>query len=303
MGFAWLTNPGCLRKSERVTKQANISGFLVEVPIPGKRRRCRLDGFLVPGAKNRPALIIVHGMHSNFYRARWKKALLEGCAEMGIGALSFNNRGVETYTNDERFRDCLADITAAVGLMRKKGYRHVVLVGHSTGCQKATYYQAVKKDPRVRGLVLLAIGDDLAIVRRDLGGAFSKWVRIAKRKVRAGRGSEPLGAPHIPPFSARRFLSIADPASVEARLFDFSHGGPRGWFERLQCPVLCVLAGRDEYETTPPAQMIDQLRRRYHGARFDACIVRGADHGFHDREQTLARQVLKWVGALARLSY
>lgn len=273
-----------------------ICGELVEIAY-GLRRR-PLDGFLLHGNRRKPALIIVHGMHSNFYRSPWKKALLRECAARKIAALSFNNRGAEAGTNSERFRDCIVDLAAAIGFMSRRGYSKVVLVGHSTGCQKATYYQAVRRDPRVIGLVLLAIGDDLAIVRRDLGRSFASWVARARLMVRRGRGNEPLKAPGIPPFTARRFLSIADAQSVEARLFDFSRAGPRRWFERIRCPVLCVLAEKDEYETMPPRQMIQQLKARYRGRLFEARIIRGADHSFRRRERTMARLVAAWSFAL-----
>ncbi len=282
-----------MRSDFRMKRSRGIAGELVE--IEWRPRRRPLDGFLVHGDPAKPAVVIIHGMHSNFYRSPWKKALLRECAAHSLGALSFNNRGAEARTNDERFRDCLADIAAAISFMKSRGYRSVILVGHSTGCQKATYYQAVRRDPRVAGIVLLAIGDDLAIMRRDLGRAFDRWVKRAKRMVKRGRGQEPLGAPGIPPFSARRFLSIADPASVEARLFDLSNSGPRGWFERIRCPVLCILAGCDEYETLPPDQATRQLAARYRGSAFAARVVRRADHSFRGSEKTMAGIVIRWA--------
>lgn len=276
--------------------RASIGGYLIEIPV-GMKKGMTLDGFFVPGDRRRPVVIIVHGMHSNFYHARWKKELMRTFARRRIAVLSFNNRGAEAGTNNERFHDCLSDLAAAVRFAKTVGYRRVILVGHSTGCQKATYYVAVRQDPAVCGVVLLAIGDDLAIVRRDLGRAYRRWLKIARTRIKSGRGDEPLGAPVVPPFSARRFLSIADRRAVEARIFDFT-GGPGSWFARIQCPVLCIAAEHDEYQTVPTAQMISRLKQCYRGARFHARVVRGADHGFQGRESALARVLFRWVQSL-----
>lgn len=276
------------------TLHREIPGRLVDIPLPGRRRR-PLDGFLVEGDRRRPMLVFVHGMHSNFYRSILKKALMRECRRAGFGMLSFNNRGAEDGTNDERFGDGLADIDAALALARRHGYRSFVLAGHSTGCQKITYYQAVRRDPAVRGLALLAIGDDLAIMKRDLGRRFAFWVRRARSAVRTGKGGETLGAPGIPPFSARRFLSIADAGAPEARIFDFE-SGQLGHFRRVRCSVLAMLAAADEYETMPPADIIALMKKRYRGPVFDSRIVKNANHGFHGVEAGVSRTLIAWLG-------
>lgn len=275
-----------------------MPGALVEIPLSSLRP---LDGFLLEGDRRYPLLVFVHGMHSNFYRSVLKKALMQECRRARIGMLSFNNRGAEEGTNDERFKDCLSDLDAAIRFGRSRGYRSFVLAGHSTGCQKITYYQAVRGEDAVRGLVLLAIGDDLAIMKRDLGKNFSSWVRRARAQVRRGAGSVPLGAPVIPPFSARRFLSIADPDETEARIFDFERGA-LDHFRRVRCPVLALLAGVDEYETIRPRDMIARLRAGYRGSWFEGGMVKDADHGFHGMERHVAKVISGWVGVLNRRS-
>jgi pimeloyl-ACP methyl ester carboxylesterase len=270
-----------------------VAGKLVEIPLPGKRNR-PLDGFLVPGDRRRPLLIFVHGMHSNFYRSALKKAFMQECRRLRMGMLSFNNRGAESGTNDERFRDCLADLDAAIAFGKRQGYKSFVLAGHSTGCQKIVYYQALHKSAAVRAMVLLAIGDDMAIMKRDLKQRFDFWVRRACMLVRRGRASDPLEAPVIPPFSARRFLSIADPKEIEAGLFDLENG-KLDYFRRVRCPVLVVIAGGDEYETMKPEDMVSLFRIRYRGSKLDTKIMQKADHGFHGIERRVTRIVLRWI--------
>ena len=277
------------RGSHRRTTE--IPGSLVSIALPGRDRP--LDGFWCRGARAKDALLVfVHGMHSNFYRSKLKKVLMTASARTGFDVLSFNNRGAEQSTATERFENCLPDIDAAIRFGRRHGYRRFFLAGHSTGCQKITYYQAVRRNPAVRALILLAIGDDYAITRRDLGRRFAFWVRRARSLVARGKG-DTLLPPECQGFSARRFLSIADPAATEAKLFDFD--GQLTHFRRIRCPVLAVFAGADEYETLPPKRAGEILRSRTRAARFESQVVPGADHSFHGDEQLVSRLIGGWL--------
>ena len=162
-----------------------IHGALVELPLGGKIRP--LNGFWTPGHRKSDTLLIyVHGMGSNFYSSPFRKRLMRDATRHGHDMLLFNNRGAEGDVATERFRDCLADIDAALRFGRQAGYEYFVLIGHSTGCQKIAYHQAVRNNPRVKALILTSIGDDYAIVRRDLGRRFAAAVKMAKSLVRRG---------------------------------------------------------------------------------------------------------------------
>jgi len=267
-----------------------VPGTLVAIPLGGKKKP--LDGFWVHGSRlSKHLLVYVHGMHSNFYSSELRKQFFREGIKKGCDVMCFNNRGAGRSTNTEKFRDCLKDIDAMLDFARRKGYRKFILAGHSTGCQKITYYQAVRKDRRIEGIVLLAIGDDHAIMRRDLGRQYGKWMAKARRMVKRKKGDEELGAPGIAPFSARRFLSIADSKEIEAKIFDFE--GSLHHFKKLDCPVLVVQAGSDEYETIAPERAIAVLDGAYRGGHFEGWVIRGADHGFHGDETKVVRLVYR----------
>ncbi len=275
-------------------KPWQAEGALVAFPVAGGR--VRLDGFWSHGRKLAPTLLVyVHGMFSNFHGSRLKKAFLSAPAAGGPDVLSFNNRGSGQGVLDERFNDCLADLDAALAFARRQGYRHIVLAGHSTGCQKIVYYQARRQPRAVRGLVLLGPMDDLAITRRDLGRRFGYWLARARRLVRTGQGDTRLPA-GCQGFSARRFLSVADSRQVEARVFNYA--APLRYFQRVRVPQLAVFGTEEEYACRPVAEMAAILRRQAPGAGLDILMVRGADHGFHGREERTAARILAWIRQL-----
>ncbi len=275
-------------------KSIQIPGDLVTLPLPGRNRP--LDGFWSHGRKRAPALILfVHGMGGNFYRSVSKKqAMIEG-PKRGFDVLSFNNRGYERDVATERFTDCLQDIDAAIRFGQTQGYRRFVLLGHSTGCQKITYYQAVRRHPQVVALILAAIGDDYAIARRDLGSRYNRVMAKARRLVASDRGDTIMTERGCLGFSAQRFLSVADPKAIEARIFNFS--GTLSHFRSVRCPILALLPENEEFACMPVDDMADILKARTRSDRFDAMIIPNADHGFHGAEINATRVLLDWLKA------
>lgn len=268
-------------------------GELVSFPVD---RDSRLDGFLVrPRGRAAWLAVFVHGMFSNFYRSELKQAFFDALPAAGVAVLSINTRGADSATADERFSDSLADIDAALGLGRALGFRHFVLIGHSTGCQKSLHHLDRRCPTDVAGLVLLAPCDDYAIARRDLGRRWALTVARARRLVAAGRGGQVIGPPAMP-LTARRFLSLAIRRRVEASLFDY--GGPMRAFRRLATPVFVVFGDREEYAVLPVEAMLSRLAGLRPDGGVSAATIRGGDHSFHGREAATAQAVAQWVAAL-----
>ena len=237
-------------------------------------------------------MVFVHGMGSNFYRSALKKAFLEAAPAMGLGILSFNNRGAERGTEDEKFGTCLHDLDAAAEFARRQGHGRIVLAGHSTGCQKIVHWQARRRHPAVAGLVLLAPADDHAVLRRDLGRRFEGKVAWARKMVAAGRGDAPVRGLYER-FSAERFLSVADVRAAEANVFRY--GGRLTQFGRVRCPVLAAFGEEEEFAAIAPGEMLGILRRRTGSVDFDDWLVPGTGHSFKGCEAELALWACGWA--------
>lgn len=269
-----------------------LPGVLVTLPARGLTRP--LDGFWATGRRRqRTLLLFVHGMGGNFYRSVSKKEMMVQGPRAGIDVLSFNNRGHEKDVATEVFTDCRHDLDAAVQFGLDHGYRRIVLLGHSTGCQKITYYQARRRHPAVAALVLAAIGDDYAIARRDLGRRYTAQVSRARALVQAGRGDTILTAKGCMNFSARRFLSVADPAQTEAEIFNMN--SPLRTFRKITCPTLAVLPAQEEFACLPVPEMSARLRAVARARPFDTVVIPDANHGFKGHEALTTGVILDWL--------
>ncbi|MBN1675310.1 MAG: alpha/beta fold hydrolase [Kiritimatiellae bacterium] len=267
-----------------------LPGVLVSIPAAWAMS---LDGFWYSGPRrNRVLVIFQHGMNSNFCSGALKKELMQRSGRNGFDFLSVNNSGHDKHTVDERFTACVRDLDAITAFARGKGYRQFVLIGHSTGCQKVTYYQSRRQNGAVRAVVLMAPTDDGAVARRELGARYARELSRARALVAAGRGATLLHSGGFS-FSARRFLSAADPVQTEAGLFHYA--GPMRHFRRLRCPVLALFGSEEGYACMPVARMGEILRRKTRAEPFAFQIVPGADHSFHGREAQTAARIYRWL--------
>ncbi len=274
-----------------------VNGSLVAFSAAGGRKPRMLDGFYRSARPPQaPLLVFVHGMGSNFYRSALKKAFWDAASSSGLAMLSFNNRGAECGTEDETFSTCLPDLDAAVAFARRQGHRRLVFIGHSTGCQKIAFWQAKRRHPAVKGLVLLAPADDRAVTRRDLGRRFENKLAWAKQKVADGHGDAPVSGLYER-FTAARFLSLADGRATEANLFRYA--GRLTQFRRVRCPVLAVFGTEEEFAAISPADMLAILRKKTNSREYDDWLVSGANHGFKGFEKEVAQTVCRWARKVA----
>lgn len=286
-----------------------LKGELVRITTDDK---LELHGMLFePGKKTTNALIHIHGWNGNFYENKFIDFVAREAVTRGLTFLTFNNRGTGFVTDLirrekskvkyvkiggslEKFEDCIIDIKSAVDFLSKRGYKKIILQGHSTGCQKITFYKYKTRDRRVKGLIELAPVDDVSLSKRLLGNKYEKSLKIAKEMVKKGKGDEPV--PKWMSFavllSAKRYLNIADPESPQGRLFDYS--GKLKEMKNVGCPVLAVFGSKDKYEFKPQ-EKLKILKKNVKDC--DIRLVKNAGHGFVGFEAELSKLIGNWLKA------
>jgi pimeloyl-ACP methyl ester carboxylesterase len=281
------------------------------VPVSLARLKTRdgiwLDGLIAEPRGRRAALIWVHGLGSVFSSAQ--ALTLELSTRLnaaGVGYFKFNNRGHGVVAGRgkqlagaafERFEESVEDIRAMIAFVRKRGYRRIILAGHSTGANKVLYYTARSRDRRVSGLILLGPVSDVAAEAKRLGA------RELRRRVAAARRIARRDPRALVPrawgfWSARRYISLYRPGEVED-VFPYYRPGAR-WtaLRSVRLPVAAIVGSRDEYLDRRPRELIEALRRNAVRARsFTGSVVPGARHGFQNRERELAELLVGLIRA------
>ncbi len=272
----------------------------------------RLDGILFRESKASDTCIVyLHGMGGSMISGL-TMAIAEAIGNKAA-LFTFNNRGhdseasawkfsgrrrkrVRIGVNFERFEDSVNDISGAIRCLRRMGFERFVLCGHSTGCQKVTYYQYRKRDRAVMGLALLAPCDDYNLNRRSLGKKYAKSLAECRGMMRKRKGDTLLS--YARGMSAQRYDSVIDPKRVEARIFDYE--GRLAEFSKVKAPILAVFGTEEEFRLMPVKKYLDILRVKSRSVSFSAAEIEGAGHSFEGTEADVAEAVSSFASKTLR---
>ncbi len=268
-----------------------------------------LDGIVVePRKKSDIALVWIHGLGSNFSHGREMiTEISRACVKDNIAYFKFNTRGHDLVNRGapkrkvlqgsgfERFEDCVLDIRAVFSFARKRGYRAVILAGHSTGANKALYYLYKTKDPAVKGLVLLGAVSDIAAGRKKFGRAgLARGIALAQKL--AKKNPDALMPEKYGIFSAKRFLSMFQQGRSED-VFPYLNARA-GWKElkSVRVPVAVIFCSRDQYLDRPAQKLVETFRANALSTKsFTGAIIKSADHGFKGKERQLSKVIINWI--------
>jgi pimeloyl-ACP methyl ester carboxylesterase len=275
------------------------------------------DGIINGGAMFAPpvrsassiAVIWIPGSGVNFYYPTYVKIGREVAAR-GIAFIAANTRmhdlgtvaaGVEGGKRIRggaywgRYSDQARDIAAWIDLANQRGFKQVVLAGHSAGTTAVETYQAEKQDPRVVGLVLASGRFQPVTTPTD-----QEMLAEARRLVAEGRGEELL---HYPNRTTPSFVSAAT-------FLDLDQWLPKDFFGvqtpdppvmRIRCPILAFF-GTNEADVGTESDLSllkSTLKRMTTGpGRVDTVMIQDAGHMYDGHEAQVADTIAKWARSL-----
>lgn len=277
------------------------------------RDRYVLQGAWLGPRRARTAFIFMHGLTGNLFS---QSAVATELARLpGTACLLFNNRGhgfispisrmiggkrkkVALGMAHETFSDCRHDVAAAVAFAKSRGAKRIILVGHSTGCQKSVWYLSHSPAPEVKGAVFLAPLSDYAALIKDMTPHAYQTLRVEVEKLeredpRALVPQESLPFPEL--IDAQRWLSLYTPESDE-EIFTYGSGKQPATLRKTRVPVLALFSSHDQYAD----RSAEELARWFTEARpklpIESYVVDAPDHGFTGKAAFLAKIIRTWNG-------
>jgi pimeloyl-ACP methyl ester carboxylesterase len=167
------------------------------------------------------------------------------------------------------------------------GFSGIVLIGHSLGAVKVTYFLAERRDPRVVGLGLAAPPLRPAWDTRAHPAAVAEAERLGRNGHSKALFDGPWG-----PVSAQTYLSL------DRIGFDqFGRSAKEPNIARIDRPICAIVGGQDVAVCT--AADLDVIRRNAKAApRVETHVIDGADHFFTGHAADLANLLVNWVATL-----
>lgn len=279
---------------------------IVEIQTP---KGFTLNGIWYGPRATRRVYVFVHGLGGSVF-GEAEKRIIKPIVSNTEAVLVFNNRGHDIISKlygdapktrkgykrivagsaHEVFTDCVDDIEGVVRFLESRKVKEIVLIGHSTGCQKSIYWASKKgRDHRaVKGIVLLAPMSDRAAYIKEMGETkVDDAIKQAKQLVKAGKPHELVGKEiWNSTADAQRLVSLADADSKE-EIFNYHQSTkPPKTFCSVHIPILTILAEGDEYSDRSAEDLYWWfLDHTYEG---EVTIIPDAPHSFKGREKKAA---------------
>lgn len=268
------------------------------------------DGVELSGAVIRPVgparptpIVWIHGFTGRYYEPH-AVAIGRRLAERGYVFVAGNNRGHDfgavlhvRETGEERMGgagwekldESPLDVAAWIEFALALGFEQVVLVGHSLGGMKVTYYMATQQDPRVKALVNAS-----GPVWRFIGPAVeaTQMTVDAERMVEEGHGLDLL-----PPFDGPGATTVSAQRVVGSKRFHesvFGWGGTPRAASLVRCPVLAFI-GTEEAWLGVPADLEWLKASSTASPRVETRVFQGANHVYTGHEVEVADAIADWA--------
>jgi pimeloyl-ACP methyl ester carboxylesterase len=268
--------------------------------------------FTPPKDSAKPVAVIwIHGWGVNFYSPTYV-AIGRGLAERGYACISGNTRmhdlgNVLAWRGDKRIRgggywgvasEEVRDLAAWIELAADRGFKNVVLVGHSAGWAAVRSYQAQKQDSRVIGVVLAS-----GAVRAETRPTDPEQLAQANSLIAEGQGDALVRDPNrsFPSYiSAATFLDIANSPPESKDFFGVQITNPP--VTRIRCPLLAFFGTKGDVGSEADLELLKScIKRQSSGpSRLDTVMIIGADHMYAGKEAQVAETIAKWANTLVQ---
>ena len=268
-----------------------------------------------PTNPTKRVVISVHGMQSNCLKRR-EDILSKEISNAGVAYFAFNNRGAElmTYTRKttgekilnggsvyEDVLDGYYDIKGAINKMLELGYTDIYLQGHSLGCTKIVYtYNKLKNENNVKnikGIMLLSLVDIPDCQKYDLGNKYVEMMEYAENKEKEGKLNDLMPIECFDhPICVRSYLRYFKyNKDIDfARFWDKDYNFKE--LNNIQIPLFLRWGNVHDLVVQNLDDLIKFLKSKIQNEKLDIGYIDGADHGYTGKEETLAKEIISFIG-------
>ena len=268
-----------------------------------------------PTNPTKRVVISVHGMQSNCLKRR-EDILSKEISNAGVAYFAFNNRGAElmTYTRKttgekilnggsvyEDVLDGYYDIKGAINIMLELGYTDIYLQGHSLGCTKIVYtYNKLKNENNVKnikGIMLLSLVDIPDCQKYDLGDKYAEMMEYSENKEKEGKLNDLMPIESFDhPICVRSYLRYFKyNKDIDfARFWDKDYNFKE--LNNIQIPLFLRWGNVHDLVLQNLSNLIEILKSKIQNEKLDIGYIDGADHGYTGKEETLAKEIISFIG-------
>lgn len=256
------------------------------------------------------AIIWIHGWGTNFYQPTYVnigRALAERGYTCIVGNTRMHDLGNVEWIGGKRIRgggywgvasEQVRDIAAWIDFAEVRGFKQVVLAGHSAGWAAVTQYQAEKQDRRVVGVVVAS-----GSVYPGTGPTDPDQIAQATRMMADGHPDDLVRDPKrsFPSFiSAATMLDIVNSPPEFKDFFGTQTTTKNPGVTRIRCPLLAFFGTNGDVGNEAELDILkSSIQRQSSGpSRVNTVMIQNADHMYTGEESQVAHAIAVWSDSL-----
>jgi len=262
--------------------------------------RLIMEGLLYKSDKKSKNIVInVHGTAGNFYTTNFIDEMAKKYTDSSIDFMPMNNRGhdyiSEIQKSDgkgskligytyEKFTDCVYDIKAYVDFAVRKGYKNIILQGHSLGAVKCAYYMASKTDNRVKGLIFASPPDMIGLGK------------VEGNTNKIGKDLFSINRKNFHQIISSETLKQLRKKDSPADIFSTYDIKKRSILERIRQPIFAFFGDTNEATIMESFTALKIIREKASSCKdFTYKVFKGANHIYLGHEKEVASSAANWV--------
>lgn len=257
-------------------------------------------------------VVFIHGMGENIINDYFANIWANCCSENNISFLFGHTRGhsyinfIKTKDDElkkcgttyEDFEESVYDVDLWVNFAKEKGYKKIVLMGHSLGCNKVIHYLSEKGNV-VDGVILASPADIVGLIKNK------KYIPnyeelIAETEINVLNNkkeellSEYLWGEH--PICSKTFLDYTKEDSSVDNLPMLRNPAHFKEIEQIQVPILAIIGDKDDSIIRSVEEDLNLIKKKASNCpNFEICIVQNANHYYEKVEQEVGEYIKNWV--------
>lgn len=262
-------------------------------------------------------IISVHGITSNCLKYK-EDVQANYITDMGIAYFTFNNRGhdiINTYdkitdnemhfygSGAENIYDSYYDIKSAMLEMKSRGYKKIILEGHSMGCTKVVYTynefiinNEIEMLQMISGIVLLSMVDIPTAIKEILNKDYKKVISYLQMQRKRGKGDNLIILDNsFPPIRPNTILSYID----DNKKIDFAKfGDKRSAFRELnniEVPLFMRWGNVNEFIFQDVKELVELMDIKIKNENKDISYIDGANHNYIGKEEELSKELCNFI--------
>lgn len=255
------------------------------------------------------AIIWVHGWGVNFYSPSYI-AIGRSLAQKGYTCISVNTRmhdlgNIEGYKKGVRLRgggywgvagDEVKDISGWIDFAEFKGFKKIILVGHSAGWAAVRRYQCKKRDTRIIGLVC-ASGQVSADTRLVDSAQYLQAVQYMSENKPDKLIEDPKRS--FPSYiSAATYMDIVNTPQEEKDFFGLVKPQNAG-VAKVNCPILVFFSTNDDIGSEAELNSLkSSIEKNFKQIQLTTTMIKNTDHMYMGEGKQVADIIINWIAIL-----